>query len=235
MKEKNKYHISDIINLIVFYTIFLCFFAFFVIGIVDFAQGTLPTSRLLFRIAFLFLMCLPYIIKKTFKITFSKIVSIVFYFYMFIAAFLGNVLDFYSTVPVWDLVIHFIMGVVLSIASIYILNYTIYKKDKNRHNLFFTILFMLLFSMGIGALWEIWEFCGDLIFGLNSQRYLSENLTALVGQTALLDTMLDICMDFLGTLVGILIVLLMLKIDNKFLKKFTIKKLKKEEIENIEE
>ena len=236
MKERNKYHIADIINLVVFYTIFLCFFIFLIIGVVDFFGGNLVLSKLLFRTSFVLLMCLPYIIKKIFKITFSRVVSIVFYLYMFLSAFLGNVLELYNTNPAWDMVIHFLMGLVISMASIYILNFTVYKKDKSRHNLFFTFLFMILFSMGISALWEIWEFSGDFIFGLNSQRYMAESLVPFIGQNALLDTMQDLIFDFLGSILGVVVISIILKFDKKILKRFTIKKLKhKEEIEDIEE
>ena len=236
MKERSKYHISDIINLIVFYCVFMCFFVALVVGTVEFIAGKLEVHRFLFRIAFVFVMCLPYIIRKLFKIVFSRVTTIIFYIYMFLAAFLGIVLRFYDTVAVWDMVIHFLMGIVLSVFAIYILNYTIYKKDKSRHNLFFTFLFMIMFAMGIGALWEIWEFSGDILFGLYSQRFLDKNMMPLVGQAALMDTMLDICMELLGSIVAVFAIGLLTKYYKDFLKSFKIKRLKnKPEVEDIEE
>ena len=89
--------------------------------------------------------------------------------------------------------------------------------------------------MGISVLWEIWEFSGDLLFGLHSQRFLDENLVPLVGQKALMDTMIDFCMDLLGAVLAIVLVGVLVKINKKFLKTFTIKKLRKKEIEEIEE
>ena len=236
MKERSKYHISDIINLIVFYCVFICFTVALIVGLVDFVAGNLELHRFLFRFAFVFVMCLPYIIRKVFKMVFSRVTTIIFYIYMFLAAFLGIVLRFYDTVPVWDMVIHFLMGIVLSVFAIYILNYTIYKKDKSRHNLFFTFLFMIMFAMGIGALWEIWEFSGDVLFGLYSQRFLDQNMVPLVGQAALMDTMLDICMELSGSLIAVVAISFLTRYYKGFLKSFKIKRLKdKSEIEEIEE
>lgn len=232
MKERNKYHVADIANIVVFYCVFICFFVAFIMGIIDFAKGNLVLSKLIFRTTFVLLMFIPFLIKKIFNVTFSRIVSTTFYLYMFISAFLGNVLEFYQKYPAWDLIIHYLMGAVLAVLSIYVLNLTIYKKDRAKHNMFFTYSFMLLFACGVGALWEIWEFSGDLIFGLNTQRYMN-----LLGQRALMDTMLDLCMDLLGAISGILFTSLMIQLDRKFLKSFVVTKLrhKEQEIENIEE
>lgn len=235
MKEKSKYHVSDIINLIVFYCVFICFLVAFVYRTIDLIKGEVEIHRYIFIIAFIFLMCLPYLIKKIFKLAFSKITTTIFYIYMFLAAFLGNVLRLYDTTTSWDMVIHFLMGFVLAVFSLYILNYTIYKKDKSRHNMFFTCLFMILFAMGISALWEIWEFMGDLLFGLNSQRFLDQNMVPLVGQQAVMDTMMDLCMDFLGAILAVIFVLTISKFSKGFLKSFKIKKIKNKDIEDIEE
>ena len=54
----------------------------------------------------------------------------------------------------------------------------------------------------IGALWEIYEFTGDGLFGLNMQKYMLENGTQLVGRAALGDTMKDIIVDVLGSLLA---------------------------------
>ena len=59
----------------------------------------------------------------------------------------------------------------------------------------------------------------------------------LVGQTALLDTMMDIIIDLAGAVVGVIFVFIAQKIDKNFLKSFYIKKLKRAEteVEYIEE
>ena len=237
MKEKHKYHISDIVNIILFYCVFTCFVVSLILGVVDTIRGNLEVHKLCFRISFVILVCLPYIIKKIFKVSFSRVVSIVFYLYMFLAAFLGNVLELYRKIYEWDMIIHFLMGAVLAVLSIYLLNLTIYKKDVSRHNLFFTFIFMIAFALGISVLWELFEFTGDLLFNLGAQRYVDYSGTLLIGREAIFDTMMDFVMDFSGAIVGVIFTAIMIKYNKRFLKTFVIKKLKKseKEVEDIEE
>ena len=214
----------------------ICFIIFAISGIIGVIDGTLEVYKLLFRLAFVILMFVPYAIKKIFRVTFSRITSSVFYLFMFFSAFLGSVLEFYRRFYEWDMIIHFIMGALISVLSIYILNLTIYKKGS-RHNLFFTFLFMIAFAVCVCALWEVWEFSGDILFDLGSQRYVSYEGTLLIGKEALFDTMMDIIMGFSGAIVGVVFTSIMLKVDKRFLKSFSVKKLRncESEIEDIEE
>ncbi len=237
MKEKNKYHIYDVAVLIVFYCVFICLAVSFIAGIVYFAKGELELAKVVYRGTLTALMSLPFLVKRIFKITFSRVVNIVYYVYVFLSGFVGVVLEWYKTVPGWDIVIHFLMGAVLAILSIYILNYTIYKKDKSRHNLFFTFLFMIIFALAGCVLWEIGEFVCDLLFDMGYQRYVTYYGITLVGQKALMDTMIDLCFGLLGAISGVLFVYILIQINGRILKTFNIKKLKAKEVEveDIEE
>lgn len=237
MKEKNRYHFWDIVNLTIFYAIFLCFFVSIILGIKDVAGGVLPLKELIYRISHLLLMCVPYLIKKIFKVSFSRVVGIVYYVYMFLAGFLGVELNFYSKYEIWDIIIHFLMGAIISVLSIYILNATVYKKDRNKHNLFFTFVFMISFTLAIGVMWEILEFACDIIFNTGFQRYITYSGQTLIGKNALKDTMVDLIMDLAGALAGVAFTCMMTSADKNFFKSFYIKKLKNQEheVENIEE
>lgn len=237
MKEKHKYHIWDYVNIIVFYTIFACFFISSIMGIVQLAKNEIGVNILFYRISLTILMCLPYAIKKIFRVSFSKLTSSIYYLYMFLAGFLGVVLEFYSRLGWWDILIHFLLGLFVSVLSIYILNLTVYKKDTSKHNMFFTLMFIVVFAVAIGAIWEILEFFADSIFGSTFQRYATYSGSTLVGRSALIDTMVDIMMDFAGALTGVIFVIVATSIDHKFLKTFKVKKLRprEQEIEDIEE
>ena len=237
MKENNKYHYWDIINLTIFYSLFVCFIVTLILGIVDYTRGVLPLKEVLYRISFLILICVPYAIKKIFKVSFSRVVSIVYYIYLFLASFCGVCLKFYVRFECWDMIIHFLMGACLSVLSIYILNLTVYKKDRNKHNLFFTFLFMICFTLAIGVVWEFLEFGCDLIFDTGFQRYITYEGVTLVGQQALMDTMIDLLMDFAGAICGVIFTVVAMKVDKKFLQTFYVKKMKNQEVEveNIEE
>ena len=59
--------------------------------------------------------------------------------------------------------------------------------------------------MAAGAVWEIWEYVTDGLFGLNSQEFqitsgTFDNSTPLQGRDALKDTMQDLILDFIGSL-----------------------------------
>ena len=237
MREKNKYHIRDFTSIVLFYLVFTCFFVASIMGIIDLVGGNINVGEVILRLVLTLLVCVPYIIKRIFRISFSKVVSAVYYVYIFLAGFLGIVLKFYRQIEVWDILIHFLMGVCLALLSIYILNLTIYKKDTSKHNLFFTFIFMILFALGIGAIWEIFEFILDGLLNTGFQRYVTYGGKLLVGRNAVVDTMVDIIMDFSGAIFGTVLARVIYIIDNRFLKTFKIKKLKKmeEEVENIEE
>ena len=56
----------------------------------------------------------------------------------------------------------------------------------------FIAVFAFCFALALGAVWEIYEFTMDSVFGTNMQKYMLDNGTALIGQAALQDTMKDI-------------------------------------------
>lgn len=237
MKEKHRYHIWDYINIVIFYSIFLAFLISSIMGIVQITNGQIQAKDLIYRFLLTLLMCVPFLIKKIFRISFSRLVSIVYYIYMFFAGFLGVVLAFYVKIEWWDILIHFLMGLLISVLSIYILNLTIYKKDKSKHNLFFTFLFMISFAMLVGVLWEIIEFTGDAIFNAGYQRYVTYSGEILIGREAIIDTMTDLLMELLGSITGVLFTAVARVVDKNFLKTFKIKKLRhlEPEVEDIEE
>lgn len=237
MKEKHKYHIRDYLNIIIFYCTFLSFFVASIMGIVGVAKGELEPNKLVYRLVLTFVVCIPYLLKKIFRFKISTLATSVVYLYIFIAGFMGVVLEFYSKIYWWDVIVHFLMGLIISVFSIYILNATIYKKDTSKHNLFFTYLFMIAFAVFVGVIWELCEFAVDGIFNTGFQRYVTYEGFVLVGREALLDTMVDLLVDFAGALMGVSVTSLTLNYYPSFLKTFKIKKLKKleEEIENIEE
>lgn len=53
----------------------------------------------------------------------------------------------------------------------------------------FVALFAFMFAVGMGALWEIFEFAMDQLFGMNMQK------------SGLIDTMWDLIVDTAGALV----------------------------------
>ena len=67
---------------------------------------------------------------------------------------------------------------------------------------FFVCLFAFCFSVALGAVWEIYEFAADGLFGMNMQKFMLADGTVLAGHAALADTMKDIIVDVLGSLLA---------------------------------
>ena len=112
--------------------------------------------------------------------------------FIFISMYLGNIWSFYS-ILYYDKFLHLSSGFLTSIIG-YILFLELFN-EKVRKGIKPNVsaIFVSIFSIAAAALWEIWEFTTDLLFGLDSQA------------GGLIDTMLDIIS---GTLVGIITALL---------------------------
>lgn len=157
-------------------------------------KGIVPNEviRYLAFVATLVLIWVPYIFLLL-RIKFDYTVLIVYLVFLFLASLVGCGYSVYQLVSWYDIVIHFSSGIVIGFVW-----YTLFSENsKSKLGYFWMFLFIVSFGMFCGALWEIYEFLGDLIAGLNMQR-----TAGLVGQKAILDTMIDICCDLGGSIVA---------------------------------
>ncbi len=100
-----------------------------------------------------------------------------------LSVFFGRTLHFYETVPYWDKALHFASGFVFARAGKEIY----FRLGGSCKSRWLLRIFSLLFAISAAAIWEMWEFAGDSLFGLTSQN------------NSVQDTMLDI---ILGSLSG---------------------------------
>ena len=105
---------------------------------------------------------------------------------------------------------HFHSGIILSFVALWFIHIMMAEKSKFIYmNKYFTCLFLVVFSLGIGAFWEILEYSCDGIFHTNSQQYMASTKGTLVskddiplkGHEALKDTMKDLMLDLGGSLI----------------------------------
>lgn len=110
--------------------------------------------------------------------------------FVFLALFFGEVLDFYNRYWWWDLFLHAWSGFLLGVTG-FLLVYVLNENDSIQMDLSpgFIALFACMFAIGIGTLWEIFEFFMDQSFGLNMQK------------SGLVDTMWDLIVDTVGAAV----------------------------------
>ncbi len=129
-----------------------------------------------------------YIIQKIFKVKISEGLNFIYILFIFMAHFLGVTCELYNHIYWFDKFTHFLSGILTSFIAIYLL---VKLKNKNKHNLFFNVLFIISFSLAIAAVWEIFEYLSSYYFNLDPQR---------VTQTGVSDTMGDIIVAFLGSI-----------------------------------
>lgn len=133
-------------------------------------------------------MAMPRIIMKVFKFKTSPFLNFVVQFFIFVSMFLGRLNNYYTKFSWWDLFLHAVSGIVIFIVAYMVfMVQNDYKVDNVKPILIIT--YTLLFAVAMTAVWEMWEFAGDTLFGLNSQG------------ASLLDTMEDIIAGSTGPLI----------------------------------
>jgi len=122
-----------------------------------------------------------------------QVLAIVF---VFSALFLGEVHEFYERIWWWDIGLHASSGVLLGIFG-FLLVYVLNENRRVEVNMssFFVALFAFVFSVAVGALWEMLEFGADQLLGTQMQK------PSFGDPAGLVDTMWDLIVDTLGALV----------------------------------
>ena len=128
---------------------------------------------------------------KFFPYKFKKFEINILQFHIFICIVLGTILNFYTLINEFDFLLHLNFGFVSSIIVLPFISYFSNKSNLNINNLSLTFIIFIIFcfSTTCAALWEIYEFSIDTLFGLNTQN------------NDLFDTMTDIISTVLGTIV----------------------------------
>lgn len=143
---------------------------------------------------------LPLILGKVIKIRIPEAMEIAFVGFCFASLVMGDLFDFYGRFSWWDVILHGMSGIMLGI-----LGYAIYNTlgTNDSSSPIWVSIWIMCFALAAGAMWEIWEYATDAIFGLNSQEFLTSSgtfdcTTPLQGRAALKDTMEDLILDFIG-------------------------------------
>jgi uncharacterized membrane protein YjdF len=138
----------------------------------------------------------PLFLQKHFHVLIPAEFVLISIAFVFASLFLGEIHGYYTRYWWWDIALHTGSGVLLGIVGfllVHVLNETenigVHMKPG------FVAFFAFLFAVGIGALWEIFEFAMDSFFGINMQKPM------LADPSGLTDTMWDLIVDTLGALV----------------------------------
>lgn len=167
--------------------IFLCSLAAVCFCIRDLNVGSY--DRILGDVTVPFVLLIPRIMGKIFKIKITSAMELVYILFIILAQFLGSVVNLYNKIWWYDLFAHFLSGILTSVLSLVVLNwFGVY----NRKNKWFNFLFIISFTLMIASIWEFMEFGTDTFFGMNVQHSI---------ETGVRDTMEDMLVAFLGSLI----------------------------------
>lgn len=120
--------------------------------------------------------------------------------FLYATIFLGEAGDYYERFWWWDTLLHTGSAFAFGFAGFLIL-YLLFVRNKLQASPFLVAVFSFAFGLSIGALWEIFEYAMDNLFGLNMQK------------TGLRDTMGDLIVDAIGAGTASIIGYISLKYD----------------------
>ncbi len=135
----------------------------------------------------LFMTFLPVTLGNRFQVRIPHEFETLAVLFVYLSLFLGEVQGYYLRFWWWDLVLHAGSGFLLGIVG-FLLVYVLNEKEDVELDLQakFVAFFAFIFAIGMGAIWEIFEFSMDQLFGLNMQ------------ENDLSDTMWDLIVDAIG-------------------------------------
>lgn len=149
-----------------------------------------------FTVLIILVTFLPVLLERRFRVHIPPEMQLLAIAFVFASLFLGEVRDYYNRFWWWDIVLHTSSGFLLGILGfllVHVLNEAervqVYMKPG------FVAFFAFLFALGVGALWEIFEFTMDQVLGTTMQKPM------LGDPSGLTDTMWDLIVDALGALV----------------------------------
>ena len=143
--------------------------------------------------AMLLALLVPIVIRRGGPAMVPAELQILVALFIFATLFLGEVRDYYERIWWWDLALHGSAGVLLGVLGllvVYVLNEDEAVDVHMRPS--FLAMFAFFFAVGVGGLWEIFEYAMDVSFGLNMQKPM------LGDPSGLTDTMWDLILDTAG-------------------------------------
>lgn len=135
----------------------------------------------------LFLTWLPIAYADRFDIKIPTRFAAAVVVFIFATIFLGEINDFYEKYWWWDIVLHTGSAVAFGLFG-FIFIFMLFEGDRWAAPPIAIAFLSFCVAMSIGAVWEIFEFAMDQIFGMNMQK------------SGLVDTMWDLIVDALGAL-----------------------------------
>lgn len=168
------------------------------IGDTIFALATQRWTVVFVSVSALVLTILPALFVARFRIRLPMSFLAAISLFVFCTLFLGEVYDFYERYWWWDILLHGGSAMAFGLIGFLFVFY-LFEGDRYAAPPIAVAFTAFCCAVTIGALWEIFEFGMDQVFGLNMQK------------SGLVDTMGDLIVDTIGASVGALAGFLFLK------------------------
>lgn len=146
------------------------------------------------------LLFIPWIFNKFSKIKITSDFRLVYLLFCFITVIVGSAINGYSKFPIWDKVVHFLSGILVTYVGFIV--YHLISKTKRElqtSDMKLVVLFVYLFNTTVASLWEIYEYGLYIFLGIDALNMHS---------TLANDTMQDMIVCNIG---GILILIYTVK------------------------
>lgn len=153
------------------------------------ALFTRQWSNAFVTIVALSLTLLPTVFSNRFHIQLPLSFLAAISLFFFGTLFLGEIFDFYNKFWWWDVLLHASSAVGFGIIGFLFIFY-LFQGDRYAAPSWALGVIAFCVALSMGALWEIFEFTMDEIFGMNMQK------------SGLVDTMWDLIVDTIGASFG---------------------------------
>ena len=156
-------------------------------AILSFTQSHLQAGVI--TLGIFFITFLPVILGKRFQVKIPSEFELLAVIFIYASLFLGEVHGYYVRFWWWDIVLHTSSGFLIGILG-FLLVYVLNEKKEIELDMKpgFVALFAFVFSIAIGAIWEMFEYGMDSFFGTEMQK------------SGLTDTMWDLIVNSIGAL-----------------------------------
>ena len=119
----------------------------------------------------LILFFIPSLVERRLHVDLPDALEIIILIFIFAAEILGEIQEYYLSVPFWDTVLHTINGFLFAAIGFSIVNLLNQNKRVSMTlSPFYMAVTAFCFSMTIGVLWEFFEFGMDQLFLTDMQK-----------------------------------------------------------------
>ncbi len=128
-----------------------------------------------------FAMFFPLMLGHRFGVAIPPEFELLAVVFVFASLFLGELQGYYVKFWWWDIVLHSGSGLVLGIFGFLLVHVLNEHEDLELHmKPSFTALFAFLFALGMGTMWELFEYAVDKFAGTSMQKSLNDTMTDLL-------------------------------------------------------